>query len=89
MGEKIYQKALWYRNPAMAGYYYIPAGYYDVTVEPDTKDFKYISDNEIRDLIPRLKNDNWLKITADNTFREDDLKVINRLIDIVDKYASK
>lgn len=84
-GEKIYLDGQWFFDDSMRGFWYQPAGYYEIAVEPDRADWKFISDREAQQLIPKLEDEGYIKPRLDERLRTEDLKITHRLLDLLEK----
>ena len=96
MADKYYMEARWQPSVPLDGVFYIPSGYYTIGEEIDTANCKFISRQELLQLIPYLDNSGYLQPKLDTKLRDEDLKITHRLLDLLDKsigggdpYASK
>ena len=80
---KVWQPSRWYFNPAKRRWCLSKTGEYDVGEMPETE--LEIDAEDIRKLITALDEEGWIKPRLDERLRSEDLKIINRLLDIIEK----
>ena len=73
----------WYFDESRDSWCLTKAGEYDIAVMQPIK--VSINTSETRALIEALERDAWIKPSSDGSLRESDLKIIHRLIDVIEK----
>lgn len=73
----------WVRDPSFRGFAYYPAGFYEEAQHPAPE--LVLTDQMIRQLVPVIELEGFIRPFIDRQSREDDLKIVHRLLDIVEK----
>lgn len=85
MNDKVYVKGQWHRDISRMGYFYQPAGYYELGLIDDRSEWLFVDDDQARDFIPILEGDGFIKPRLDERLRTEDLKITHRLLDLLEK----
>ena len=83
--DKTYVKGQWFRDIGRRGYFYQPAGYYELGIIDDTSEWLFVDDNQARDFVPVLEDGGFIKPRLDERLRVEDLKITHRLLDLLEK----
>ena len=76
----------WFFEVSMAAWRYVPPGEYDLGVSiPGSQITHSLDSREIALLVDALQEAHWIKPKIDERVREEDVKVIHRLLDIIEK----
>ena len=86
MADQRYITGHWWDDPREGAYVHIKAGYYDVDQTPET-DYA-IPFDMLPGLIEHAREHGMLPIITTEQSRTEDLKIIHRSLDIIDKVAS-
>jgi hypothetical protein len=89
MADKVYREGHWFVDASLAGFLYAPAGYYEVNIEPDKTGWLYITFEQVRQLIPFLDEQGFIKPRLDERLRNEDLKITHRLLDLLDNMCAR
>ena len=82
--EKRYFEGRWFFNEAFNAWCYLKPGYYEPASLPGQEDFLHQIDAQtIQNLIRRLDEEGWIKPRLDERLRTEDLKIMHRLLDII------
>lgn len=77
----------WYREPALRGFGYLKAGYYEEGTEPEHD--VVLTDQMLLQLVPVLEQYQFITPRIDDRGRAEDLKITHRLIDLLDKAVTQ
>ena len=77
----------WYYDPAMRAFAYIDPGDYEPGVSPEPT--KWLDFREATQLIPVLEAEGYLKPRLDDRLRAEDLKIMHRLMDMLERNQPK
>ena len=66
-------------------YRWIPDGEYNAAVAIDRKDSIFIDDRMASKLLKYMEENRHIPLTVNQSLHQDDLKIVHRLIDIIEK----
>jgi hypothetical protein len=83
---KVWHEGHWFEDIACHMWRYVKPGEYEAGVSlPDDACSHAVTFTEMKILIECLDGSGWLRPRLDDKARQDDLKVVHRLIDLLEK----
>jgi len=84
--EMSWQEGHWFFDVPMASWRYVPPGEYERGVSISDGQITHSLDSrEVALLVDALQEAHWIKPKINERVREEDVKVIHRLLDIIQK----
>lgn len=82
----VWREGYWFDDLMTHTWFYFPPGDYELFKEfPREKASHAVSYREMESLIRALDESGWLKPKLEDKVRQDDLKIVHRLIDLLEK----